>query len=478
MFFPALLSGPGKKDNLDFPGGLFRYVKVHANKMEVKVNRVNYKKMQDTPAVAFYTLGCKLNFAETSTIERLFAEKGFRKVEFGSPASVYVINTCSVTAAAEKKCRNVISRAVRSSPGAFIAVVGCYSQLKSDIIARIPGVDLVLGSREKFKIFDFAGDFRKTSEPAIHSCEISGEREFSPSYSISGRTRSFLKIQDGCDYFCSYCTIPLARGRSRSATIEDILMQAEKIAENGVREVVLTGVNIGDFGRTGSGSLYELLCRLRETGGIERFRLSSIEPDLLSDEIIDLIAEDDKFAPHFHIPLQSGCDRILKEMNRKYPRYLFSDRVDRIRRQMPFAGIGADVIIGFPGETDRDFEETRTFLDDADLAFLHVFTYSDRSNTRSHSLPDKVSPEIKEYRSRVLHQIADVKRMRFLKMCSGQVHPVLFEAVNKKGRMYGFTGNYIRVEAAGEERHINRIVRVRLLAPGEDGIMKGVVEGE
>jgi threonylcarbamoyladenosine tRNA methylthiotransferase MtaB len=437
--------------------------------------RDNLSKMHDSPAVAFYTLGCKLNFAETSTIERLFAEKGYRKVDFGSEARVYVINTCSVTASAEKKCRNIISRAVRSSPDAYIAVVGCYSQLKSDIIARIPGVDLVLGSREKFGIFDYAGDFKKTSEAVIHSCEISGEREFSPSYSISGRTRSFLKIQDGCDYFCSYCTIPLARGRSRSASIDDILRQAEKIAESRVREVVLTGVNIGDFGRTGSGSLYELLCGLRGIEGIERFRLSSIEPDLLSDEIIGLIAESDKFAPHFHIPLQSGCDRILKEMNRKYTRDLFSERINSIRRHMPFAGIGADVITGFPGETGKDFEDTRVFLEEADIAFLHVFTYSDRSNTRSHRLPGKVSPEIKERRSRVLHEIADDKRRSFFNRCSGQVHHVLFEAVNKKGRMHGFTGNYIRVETPGDEKLINRIVRVRLLEPGEDGIMKGIV---
>jgi threonylcarbamoyladenosine tRNA methylthiotransferase MtaB len=431
--------------------------------------------MKESPAVAFYTLGCKLNFAETSTIERLFAEKGFRKVEFGNAADVYVINTCSVTAGAEKKCRNIISKAVRSSPGAYIAVVGCYSQLKSDIIAQIPGVDMVLGSKEKFKIFDFAGNFTKSSEVAIHSCEISGETEFSPSWSLSGRTRSFLKIQDGCDYFCSYCTIPLARGRSRSATIDDILSQAEKIAASGVREVVLTGVNIGDFGRSGKDSLLELLSRLQETQGIERYRVSSIEPDLLSDDIINLIAGSNKFAPHFHIPLQSGCDRILEAMNRKYTRELFTGRVNRIRQQMPFAGIGADVITGFPGETGKDFEETAEFLEKADLAFLHVFTYSDRSNTKASRLPDKVSPEIKDRRSRVLHEIAEAKRRSFLERCSGQVHRVLFEAISKKGRMHGFTGNYIRVEAPGDEKLINRLVNVKLLAPGEDGIMKCTV---
>ena len=431
--------------------------------------------MQESRTVAYYTLGCKLNFAETSTIERLFAGKGFRKVEFGNTADVYVINTCSVTAGAEKKCRNIISKAVRSSPNAYIAVVGCYSQLKSDIIAQIPGVDIVLGSKEKFNIFDFAGNFTKSSEAAIHSCEISGETEFSPSWSLSGRTRSFLKIQDGCDYFCSYCTIPLARGRSRSATIDDILSQAEKIAASGVREAVLTGVNIGDFGRSGEGSLFELLSRLQETKGIERYRISSVEPDLLSDDIINLIAKSNKFAPHFHIPLQSGCDRILESMNRKYTRELFTGRLNRIRQQMPFAGIGADVITGFPGETDKDFEETAEFLQKADVAFLHVFTYSDRSNTKASRLPDKVLPEVKDRRSRVLHEIAESKRRRFLERCSGQVHRVLFEAVSKKGRMQGFTGNYIRVEAPGDEKLINRLVNVKLLAPGEDGIMKCVV---
>ena len=432
--------------------------------------------MQESREVAFYTLGCKLNFAETSTIERLFAGKGFRKVDFNSRADVYVINTCSVTSSAEKKCRNIISRAARKAPDAYIAVVGCYSQLKADQIALIPGVDIVLGSSEKFRIFDFAGNFEKNSEVAVHSCEIANESEFSPSYSISGRTRSFLKIQDGCDYFCTYCTIPLARGRSRSASIDEVVQQAKRIAHSGIREVVLTGVNIGDFGSRRQAGLFDLLERLEKTEGVERFRISSVEPDLLSDEIIDLVAGSKKFAPHFHLPLQSGCDRILEKMHRKYPRILFTGRVEKIREKIPAAGIGADVIAGFPGETREDFEETVEYLNGLDIAFLHVFSYSDRNNTKASRLQEKVPPAEIDRRSKILHTIAEEKRRKFLERCSGQVHSVLFEAINKKGRMYGFTGNYIRVESTGDEKVINRLVDVKLLTPGEDGIMKGVIQ--
>jgi threonylcarbamoyladenosine tRNA methylthiotransferase MtaB len=432
--------------------------------------------MQHSQAVAFHTLGCKLNFAETSTIERLFIEKGFRKVDLNGGADVIVINTCTVTSSAEKKCRNVINKAIRESPGAYIAVVGCYSQLKSDRIAQIPGVDLVLGSNEKFMIFDYAGDFLKKEKAEVHSRIISGGEAFSPSYSISGRTRSFLKIQDGCDYFCSYCTIPLARGRSRSANIDDILGQAEKIAGNGVKEIVLTGVNIGDFGRPGSGSLLELLTRLEETPGIERFRISSLEPDLLSDGIIDLVAGSRKFAPHFHLPLQSGSDRILGKMRRKYRRELFSDRVATIKDKIPGAGIGADVITGFPGETEQDFEQTVDFLKGSGVAFLHVFSYSDRSNTRASGLPDKVAPEEIDRRSKILHSVAGEKKKGFFNECTGQTHGVLFESVNRKGRMSGFTGNYIRVEAPGDQAVINSIAEVELLGAGEDGMMKGIIK--
>jgi threonylcarbamoyladenosine tRNA methylthiotransferase MtaB len=428
--------------------------------------------MTNPPRVAFYTLGCKLNFAETSTIERLFVERGFQPVDFNSHTDVVVINTCTVTASADKKCRNIINKAARNSPGAFIAVVGCYSQLKADEIARIPGVDLVLGSREKYSIFEYANQFKKKEVAEIHSCAITGEGEFSPSYSISGRTRSFLKIQDGCDYYCSYCTIPMARGRSRSATVKEIIVQAGEIERSGVKEVVLTGVNIGDFGKNGSENLLELLQSLEDETDIKRFRISSIEPNLLSDEIISLVAKSEKFAPHFHMPLQSGCEAILEKMNRKYSPQLFSDRVERINNEIPMAGIGADVITGFPGETERDFTETYDFLKNSEIAFLHVFSYSDRKNTRASGFPDKVSPQVKEYRSKVLHQLADEKLNNFYEKCTGTLQSVLFESFNKKGRMSGFTGNYVKVEAPWNEDKINSFVNVELIGRGEDGTMK------
>ncbi|MFO7924999.1 MAG: tRNA (N(6)-L-threonylcarbamoyladenosine(37)-C(2))-methylthiotransferase MtaB [Bacteroidales bacterium] len=432
--------------------------------------------MDKIPEVAFYTLGCKLNFAETSTIERLFAGRGFQKVGFGSrTADIVVINTCTVTASAEKKCRNIINKAVRTSPGAFVAVVGCYSQLKADNIARIPGVDIVLGSKEKFKIFEYAGDFSKNREPLVHVGQIIHEESFSPSYSLADRTRSFLKIQDGCDYFCSYCTIPLARGRSRSAKVDDILMQAKRIEQSGVKEIVLTGVNIGDFGKPGSGGLAELLKKLEQHTNIDRIRLSSIEPDLLSDRIINFVAGSQRFAPHFHLPLQSGCDRILEKMNRRYLTLLFTDRIKKIRSEIPDAGVGADVITGFPGESDADFNETYTFVKNSDIAFLHVFTYSERNNTRAARLPGKVPPEKKESRSKLLHALADEKLKVFHEKNVGKVHKVLFEAYNKKGRMYGFTGNYIKVEAPADEKAINRLMDAELIAVGENGVMKGLV---
>lgn len=431
--------------------------------------------MNYSPGVAFYTLGCKLNFAETSTIERQFDAKGFRRVDPGKKAEVVVINTCTVTSGADKKCRNIISKAIRNYPGAYVAVVGCYSQLNAGKIAQIPGVDLVLGSDEKFRIFDYAGDFKKGEKTSIHSRKITGNGIFSPSYSMSGRTRSFLKIQDGCDYFCSYCTIPFARGRSRSASMEEIIDQARIIDKTGVKEVVLTGVNIGDFGRPQEGKFPELLARLEKETDIERFRISSIEPDLLFDGIIDLVAESQKFAHHFHIPLQSGCDRILKKMNRKYSRSLFTEKLTRIREKIPFAGIGADVITGFPGETEQDFEDTVGFIKNSDISYLHVFTYSDRENTKASGFAGKVSPGVKDQRSKILHDISDLKRKSFMDLCSGQVHRVLFETINKKGRMSGFTGNYIRIETAADEKFLNRLVDVKLLEAGEDNIMKGLI---
>ena len=432
--------------------------------------------MGNTRKVAFYTLGCKLNFAETSTIERLFIENGFKKAEFDERTEVIVINTCTVTASADKKCRNIISKASRNSPGAFIVVVGCYSQIKSAEIAKIPGVDLVLGSNEKFQIFDYAGDFTKHDAPSVYACGINDIDRFTSSYSLGGRTRSFLKIQDGCDYFCSYCTIPLARGRSRSTSVEEIVRQAREIEAGGIKEVVLTGVNIGDFGKARDSSLFKLLKELEKKTGIERYRLSSIEPDLLSDEIIEFMSESRVFAPHFHLPLQSGCNRILEKMNRRYQRSLFTDRTMKIREMIPGAGTGADVIAGFPGETAADFDDTADFVKDADIAFLHVFSYSDRSSTKASRLPDKVSPAEKERRSKVLHSIAKDKLKVFQERSVGQVHQVLFETINKKGRMSGFTGNYLRVEVPANNEIKNRIVNVKLVGVGEDGVMKGFVQ--
>ncbi len=432
--------------------------------------------MNIKPRVAFHTLGCKLNFAETATIARLFDEKGFEKVNFGSEADVVVINTCTVTGSADKKCRNAISRAARNSPGAFLVVAGCYSQLKAAELAGMPGVDLVLGSKEKFRIFDFAGDFEKRTVPGVHVCEIGGDRDFSPSYSLSGRTRSFVKIQDGCDYYCSYCTIPMARGRSRSAPAGEIISQVRMIEKQGIREVVLTGVNIGDFGRRGSGSLLDLIRRLDSETSVDRFRLSSVEPDLLDDELIRFIAGNSRFASHFHLPLQSGCDRVLKLMNRKYTTSLFTERVARIKELMPHAGIGADVITGFPGETEADFGHTLQFLQDAGISYLHVFSYSDREGTRAGMMEGKVPPQEKEKRSSILHSLADEIKLRFHEGCLGQVHQVLFEAYNRKGRMYGFTGNYIRVETLADEEAVNRIVDVELVEIAPDGVVRGIIK--
>ncbi len=425
--------------------------------------------------VAFHTLGCKLNFSETDTIGRLFYERGFIKVDFGHEADVVVINTCTVTGSADKKCRNAIGRATRTSPEAFLVVAGCYSQLKASEIAGMPGVDLVLGSEEKFRIFEYAGDFAKRDKPGVYVSEIGGDRDFTPSHSVSGRTRSFLKVQDGCDYYCSYCTVPLARGRSRSAQPEEIVRQARDIEAQGIREVVLTGVNIGDFGKRGRGSLLELLKMLDSDTGIERFRLSSVEPDLLDDSIISFIAGNSRFAPHFHMPLQSGSDRVLKLMNRKYTTALFTDRVGYIRKVLPFAGIGVDVITGFPGETENDFDQTLQFLEDSNISFLHIFTYSDREGTKAAAMENKVSPGEKERRSKILHRLADEKKVRFQHRCVGQKHRVLFEAYNRKGRMYGFTGNYIRVEAIADERAVNRMAEVELVEVASDGIVRGVV---
>jgi threonylcarbamoyladenosine tRNA methylthiotransferase MtaB len=412
--------------------------------------------------VAFHTLGCKLNFAETSTISRSFPEEKFERVPANSKADIYVINTCSVTDAADKKCRQAIKKFITLSPNAFIAVVGCYAQLKPQEISSIPGVDLVLGTNEKFDIADYISGLAKKSNPEIHSCDLSASDSFNQSYSMGDRTRSFLKVQDGCDYGCSYCTIPLARGKSRNPEIQSIINEAEKIAETGVKEIVITGVNIGDFGKSTGGSFADLLKELVKVNGIERYRISSIEPNLLTDEIIELTALNEKILPHFHIPLQSGCNKILGMMRRRYTREVFSERVNAVLRKMPAAGIGADVIIGFPGETSSDFDDTYSFIESLPLSYLHVFSFSERPDTIAEKLSGKVDHKEKEIRSKKLIALSEKKSLEFYKANLGLETKVLFERTRHEGLITGFTSNYIRVEHPWNTRLAGSVRRVRL----------------
>jgi threonylcarbamoyladenosine tRNA methylthiotransferase MtaB len=412
--------------------------------------------------VAFHTLGCKLNFAETSTISRSFPEEIFERVPANTRADIYVINTCSVTDAADRKCRQVIKKFIHMSPGAFIAVIGCYAQLKPQEISSIPGVDLVLGMNEKFDLASYLETTEKKPVAEIHSCNISESDSFNPSFSFGDRTRSFLKVQDGCDYGCSYCTIPLARGNSRNPEMQEIIDEALKIAKTGVREIVLTGVNIGDFGKSTGDSFEGLLRELIKTEGIERFRISSIEPNLLTDEIIELAAKNYKILPHFHIPLQSGSDKILALMKRRYRRDLFARRVKRIREIIPLAGIGADVIVGFPGETDYDFLETYDFLKELPLSYLHVFTFSERPDTVAENLPAKVEHGEKERRSRSLTELSGKKNEDFRRMNIGQITDVLFERTRSEGFITGFSSNYIRVEHPWQAKLAGTIRKVEM----------------
>ena len=419
--------------------------------------------------VAFHTLGCKLNFAETSTISRSFPEEKFEKVPANSMADIYVINTCSVTDAADKKCRQAIKKFISLSPGAFIAVVGCYAQLSPREIASIPGVDLVLGTNEKFDIGDYLTDFEKKSDAEVHSCDLKYSDSFNPSYSIGDRTRSFLKVQDGCDYGCSYCTIPLARGKSRNPKISEIVSEAEKIAERGVKEIVITGVNIGDFGKSTGESFSALLRELIKIQGIERFRISSIEPNLLTDELIEMASENEKILPHFHIPLQSGCNKILGLMRRKYNRELFASRVRMVKEKLPLAGIGADLIIGFPGESAADFEDTYTFLEAIAITYLHVFTFSSRPDTIAEKLPDEVPYGEKESRSKKMIALSKKKNLEFCKMNIGNVTNVLFEKTRTDGFITGFTSNYLRVEHQWQSKLAGQIKKVKLNSISSSG---------
>lgn len=421
--------------------------------------------------IAFHTLGCKLNFAETSTISRSFPEEKFERVPANAKADIYVINTCSVTDAADRKCRQAIKRFINQAPEAFIAVVGCYAQLNPQEISSIPGVDLVLGTNEKFNITDYLISLDKRANVEIHSCDLSDYAGFNKSFSMNDRTRSFLKIQDGCDYGCSYCTIPMARGRSRNPEISTIISEAEKIAERGVKEIVLTGVNIGDFGKSTGGTFTALLKNLVNVQGIERFRISSIEPNLLTSELIEMVVNNIKILPHFHIPLQSGSDKILGLMRRRYSRAVFEDKVMLVLEKLPFAGIGADVIVGFPGESISDFEETYSFIEKIPLSYLHVFTFSERPDTVAEILPLKVSQHEKEFRSKRLIALSDKKKLAFYKLNIGHETRALFERTRSEGLITGFTSNYIRVEHNWQSGLAGQIKNVKLKGISATGRM-------
>lgn len=427
--------------------------------------------------VAFHTLGCKLNYSETSSIAQSFKNSGYIEVDFKESANVYVINTCSVTENADKECRMIVRNILKNSPDAFIAVIGCYAQLKPNEIASIQGVDLVLGASEKFKLINYLDDIHKKESTEIHSCEVSNADFFVDSYSSGrGRTRAFLKVQDGCDYTCSYCTIPLARGASRSNKIDKVIESVKNIAAEGVKEIVLTGVNIGDFGihlKDGKVNRDEnfinLLKKLDTVEGIERFRISSIEPNLLKDKIIEFVASSKRFVPHFHIPLQSGSNKILNLMRRRYLRELYSDRINKIKTLMPHCCIGVDVIVGFPGETEVDFLETYNFLNELNISYLHVFTYSERDNTDAINLPEVVQIAERKKRNKMLRILSAKKLRSFYEAHLHTQQIVLFEQENKNGMMFGFTDNYIKISTKYNESLVNQLVSVKLTEIGTDG---------
>lgn len=422
--------------------------------------------------VAFYTLGCKLNYAETSTIGRAFNQAGFDTVDFTEAADVYIINTCSVTDNADKKCRKVVKEALKHSPNAYVTIVGCYAQLKPQEIANIEGVDMVLGAAEKFRIVEFITDLTKNPKTVIHNSPIQETTQFVASHSFGDRTRTFLKVQDGCDYSCTFCTIPLARGESRSDTIENIIQQAEEIAASGIKEIVLTGVNIGDFGlRDGDREdrFLDLIKALDEVEGIHRIRISSIEPNLLTNEIIEFVAQSKRFVPHFHIPLQSGSDKILGLMRRRYRRDLYVDRVNTIKALMPDCCIGVDVIVGFPGETREDFIDTYNFLNELNISYLHVFTYSERENTPAIEMEGSVPGSQRADRSKMLHILSEKKRRAFYQTQIGKDAEVLFEADHKEGFMHGFTQNYVKVKVKYDPVLVNELKNVKLESILPDG---------
>ena len=434
--------------------------------------------MENKKRVAFYTLGCKLNFSETSTIARNLQEEGFERVDFEEVADMYVINTCSVTENADKQFKQVVRKAMKLNDKAFVAAVGCYAQLKPEELADVDGVDLVLGATEKFKLADYINDLSKNDFGQVHSCEIAEADFYVGSYSIGDRTRAFLKVQDGCDYKCTYCTIPLARGISRSDALENVLKNAAEISKQGIKEIVLTGVNIGDYGKGEFGNkkhehtFLDLVKALDEVEGIERLRISSIEPNLLKNETIDFVSKSRTFVPHFHIPLQSGSNEILGKMKRRYQREVYTDRVANIRQVMPHACIGVDVIVGFPGETDEHFLETYHFLNDLDISYLHVFTYSERDNTEAAVMEGVVPNNVRAKRSKMLRGLSVKKRRAFYESQLGTQRTVLFEGENKEGYIHGFTENYVKVKTPWDPALVNTLHEVQLTRIDEDGSVR------
>ncbi|WP_396163305.1 tRNA (N(6)-L-threonylcarbamoyladenosine(37)-C(2))-methylthiotransferase MtaB [Flavobacterium sp.] len=434
--------------------------------------------MENKKKVAFYTLGCKLNFSETSTIARDFQNEGFERVDFEEIADIYVINTCSVTDNADKQFKQIVKKAMKLNDKAFVAAVGCYAQLKPEELAAVDGVDLVLGATEKFKITDYINDLSKNDMGEVHSCEIEEADFYVGSYSIGDRTRAFLKVQDGCDYKCTYCTIPLARGISRSDDLENVLKNASEISNQGIKEIVLTGVNIGDYGKGEFGNkkhehtFLDLVKALDEVEGIERLRISSIEPNLLKNETIEFVSQSRTFVPHFHIPLQSGSNDILKKMKRRYMRELYTERVAKIREVMPHACIGVDVIVGFPGETDEHFLETYHFLNDLDISYLHVFTYSERDNTEAVEMDGVVPANVRSKRSKMLRGLSVKKRRAFYESQIGTNRTVLFESENKEGYIHGFTENYVKVKTPWNPELVNTLHDIQLTKIDEDGSVR------
>lgn len=428
--------------------------------------------------VAFHTLGCKLNFSETSTIARSFEEHGYARVNLEEVPDIFVLNTCSVTENADKKCKGFVKKAKNINPKAWIIVIGCYAQLKPDEIVEIPGVDLVLGAGEKFNIVEHIEKNDRNQEAEYIAGNIKEVKDFIPSYSFGDRTRSFLKIQDGCDYFCTFCTIPLARGKSRNASIEETVEEAKKVASTNVKEIVLTGVNIGDFGQGSDESFFKLIQELDQVDGIERFRISSIEPNLLSNEIIEFVAQSEKFVPHFHIPLQSGSDYLLKKMRRKYEVELYTERVAKIRKAMPNACIGVDVIVGFPGETEDEFMTTYNYLNELDISYIHIFTYSERANTGAVKMKEVVPMSVRKERSKMLRILSRKKKRAFYESQLHKTGTVLWEDEDHEGYMHGFTENYIRVKAPFNPKLTNTLQPISYDVIDRDGLVKETIPAE